>query len=321
MLSRVADSCYWMARYLERAEHTARLLAVRTEAMVEQGETESDEGWRRLLLALVGPEDAAKGGEARDIAFKLSFDRACRNSIYFSYAAARENARQVREQISSEMWERINREYLRLNAMRFDPLWDGSPAQSFRAMIDAIHLIKGITNATMSHGEGYHFIELGRHMERAQLMCELLDVYFGGETARSLPGIAAPKYFDWINLLKQCSGFEAYCKAYTANIVPEQIAEFLIFDEGLPHALRFTVDKIESALHEIAPGAPQSRRAAVMRRAGRLKALVDYAAMDEIKASGIGDFLNTVQRQCIGLHEAVYTSFVTYRVEDVLRSA
>jgi uncharacterized alpha-E superfamily protein len=219
------------------------------------------------------------------------------------------------------MWERINREYLRLNGMSFAPLWDASPAQGFRAMIDAIHLIKGITNATMSHGEGYHFIELGRHMERAQLMCELLDVYFGGETARSLPGIAAPTYFDWINLLKQCSGFEAYCKAYTANIVPEQIAEFLIFDGELPHALRFAVGKIERALHEIAPGAPQSRRAAVMRLAGRLKSHVDYAAMDEIKAAGIGDFLNAIQRQCGGVHDAVATSFVTYRVEDVLRSA
>jgi uncharacterized alpha-E superfamily protein len=91
MLSRVADSCYWMARYLERAEHTARLLAVRLEAMLEQGDAESDDGWRRLLLALVGPDDAAAGGEARDIAFKLSFDRTCPNSIYFSYAAAREN--------------------------------------------------------------------------------------------------------------------------------------------------------------------------------------------------------------------------------------
>lgn len=321
MLSRVADCCYWMARYMERAEHTARVLAVRLEAMVEQGEAESDHGWRRLLLGIEGKEAANAGGAARDIAFRLSFDKASGSSIVSCFNAARENARQVREHISSEMWERINKEYLRLQRMRFDEVWEANPAQSFRAMVEAIHLIRGITESTMRHGEAFDFIELGRFNERAQLMCELLDVYFGGEAAQALPGLPAPKYFDWINLLKQASAFEAYCKVYTANIVPAQIAEFLIFDRELPHSIRYAADEMEKAISEIAPGAPQNKRAAVLRRAGRLKAAVDYTSLEDVSKDGIGAFLNTILKQCYAVHDAVQASYISYGVADVVRQA
>lgn len=318
MLSRVADSLYWMARYAERAEHGARLLRVRLEAMIEQGELESSEGWRRTLYALADADPEDPAADPRDITFRVAFDRANPSSLISAIAAARDNARQVREQISSEMWEQINRQYLRVNQLDYDWIWSGNPAQAFIEIGDGIWMFQGIANSTMRHGEGFDFIELGTYIERAQLVARLLDVYLSPPQDDG-PKFSAPGYFDWISLLKQCTGFEAYCKVFTAQISPRKIAEFLIFDPEFPHSIRFSVDKIQSALEQIAPGAPQTRRAACARMAGRLKAFVDFGSMDEVVAGGIQPFLASVLKQCEAIHESVYSTYVSYGLEDVLK--
>ena len=318
MLSRVADSLYWMARYMERAEPSARLLRVRLEAMVSQGDLESSEEWRRKLHALADVQADDPSADPRDITFRVAFDRANPSSTLRSLMAARDNARQVREQISSEMWEHINRDYLKLTAMDFDWAWSGNPAQTFIDIGDGIWMFQGITHSTMRHGEGFDFIELGTYIERAQLVARLLDVYLSPPQEDG-PKFAAPGYFDWINLLKQCTGFEAYCKVYTAQVAPRKIAEFLIFDPEFPHSVRFAVDKVQSALEQIAPGAPQTRRAACARMAGRLKAFVDFSSMDEVAAGGIAPFLASVLKQCEQIHGAVYESYISYGIEDLVK--
>ncbi len=317
MLSRVADSLYWMARYAERAEHGARLMRVRLEAMIEQGELESSEGWRRTLYGMsdADPEDPA--ADPRDITFRVAFDRTNPSSIMSSLAAARDNARQVREQISSEMWEHINRQYLRISQLDYDWIWSGNPAQTFIDIGDGIWMLQGITQSTMRHGEGFDFIDLGTYLERAQLVARLLDVYLSPPQDDG-PKFAQPGYFDWISLLKSVTGFEAYCKVYTAQVSPRKIAEFLIFDPEFPHSVRFAVDKLQSALQQIAPGAPQIRRAACARMAGRLKAFVDFGSMDEVVATGIQPFLASVLKQCEAIHEAVYKTYISYGLEDVI---
>ena len=180
-------------------------------------------------------------------------------------------------------------------------------------------MFQGITNSTMRHGEGFDFIELGTYIERAQLVARLLDVYVSPPQEDG-PKFAAPGYFDWISLLKQCTGFEAYCKVYTAQISPRKIAEFLIFDPEFPHSIRFAVDKVQSALEQIAPGAPQTRRAACARMAGRLKAFVDFGSMDEIVAGGIQPFLASILKQCEAIHDSVYKTYISYGLEDVVKS-
>jgi len=317
MLSRVADSLYWMARYAERAEHGARLLRVRLEAMVEQGDIESNEGWRRMLYALadLDPDDPA--ADPRDITHRVAFERTNPSSVISSIAAARDNARAVRELISSEMWEQINRQYLRLTDLDFDFVWSSNPAQTFIDIGDGIWFFQGITNSTMRHGEGFDFIELGTYIERAQLVARLLDVYLSPPQEDG-PKFATPGYFDWISLLKQCTGFEAYAKVYTAQIAWRKIADFLIFDPEFPHSIRFAVDKVQSALEQIAPGAPQSRRAAIARMAGRMKASVDFGSIDEVVQGGIAPFLTSIQKQCEAIHNAVYATYISYGLEDVV---
>jgi len=315
MLSRVADSMYWMSRYLERAEHTARLLAVKLESMIEQSREDADSSWSRVVAALAPEERVAAPSDAFAITQNLAFDPANPSSLLSCLRNARDNARQVREQLSLEVWENLNRLYLKLQPMTMETIWVHQPAHLFREVLQDLHTLGGVTYSTLSHGEAWYFLELGRHIERAQLTSRLLDLHFGA--AASVVG-EAPKYFDWLVLLKFCSAFEPYCKAYTAAIRPEKIAEFLLFDAEFPHSVRFAVERVCAALLHVAPGAPPNRRAAVERLAGRLKASVDFTQIEELMSGPIAPFLDDISRQCEQIHDAVYASYIAYGAETVL---
>jgi uncharacterized alpha-E superfamily protein len=313
MLSRVAESMYWMSRYLERAEHTSRLIAVKLESMIEQSREDADSSWARVVAALSAEEHVPAQPDAFAITQGLAFDRVNPSSLLSSLNNARDNARQVREQLSMEVWENLNRLYLRLQPATMDGAWVHHPARLFRESLEDLHTLGGVTYSTLSHGEGWHFLELGRYIERAQLVCRLLDLHFGAAAMGD-----APKYFDWLVLLKFCSAFEPYCKTYTAAIRPEKIAEFLLFDAEFPHSVRFSVDRVCDALLHVAPGAPPLRRAAVERLAGRLKASVDFTQIEELMSGSIAPFLDDIGRQCEQIHDAVYASYIAYGAETVL---
>src|SRR5208283_3450564 len=158
MLSRVADSLYWMSRYLERAEHTARVLGVQLNLMLEQDPKSSDRRWQRVLGSLGHPGSAA---EDKDDPFSLAQTYALR-VITGGIASARENARQVREQISSEMWEHLNRLFHEVRRMESAGIWTSQPLDFLTLILESSHLVQGVTDSTMNHGEGWQFIQVGR---------------------------------------------------------------------------------------------------------------------------------------------------------------
>jgi uncharacterized alpha-E superfamily protein len=313
MLSRVADSLYWMARYVERGEHTARLVAVKLESMVEQSREEADAAWHRVVGALSAEEFAPMAHDAYTITQALAFNPRNPSSLVSSLHFARDNARQVREQLSTEVWEHLNKLYLRLQPVTTDAVWGHHPARTFREALEDFHTLEGVIYSTLSHNEGWHFLQLGRHIERAQLVSRLLDLHF-----RNLAGTTAPKYFDWLVLLKFCTAFEPYCKAYTAAIRPEKIAEFLIFDGEFPHSVRFSIDRVCDALERVATSAPAARRASVERLAGKLKATVDFGQIEELMSGAIVPFLADITRQCEQIHDSVHVSYIAYGAETVL---
>ena len=315
MLSRVADSLYWMSRYVERAEHTARVIAVKLDSMVEQTPEDAAASWARVAEALSGEKQAVRHADAFAITRKLAFDRDNDTSLINSLSMAPDNARQVREALSNEVWENLNRLYLRLSPVTMDSIWVHSPARLFREVLEDMHALEGVTYSTLSHGEGWYFLELGRHIERVQLVGRLLDLHF---TAAANEGEAGPKYFDWLVLLKFCTAFEPYTKRYTASIRPQKIAEFLLFDAEFPHSICFSVDRMTEALARVAPGAPPARRAAVERLAGRLKSAVDFGQVDDLMRGGIASFIADVIRQCEQIHKQLYSSYITYGAETVL---
>jgi uncharacterized alpha-E superfamily protein len=311
MLSRVADSLYWMSRYLERAEHTARVINVQLDLMLEMGSESDDSVWSRTRRALgIEKGDIPEGMQMTDALISNPQSRA---SIVTCINLARENARQVREQISSEMWEQLNMLFLEVKRTGRGQIKD------MRDFLEAIkqgsHLFQGITDATMTHGEGWQFIQVGRYLERAGLVSALVDVHFREFDSLEVP---VTEHLEWIGLLKSCTAFEAYCKAYTADLQPVRIAEFLLLHAQFPHSIRFSADALEKALKEIGSEVSERRSSRVERIAGKMRATLGFGQIDEILAGGLNAYLDTVRRQCAQVHGALYQTYVTYPIEAAL---
>ncbi len=315
MLSRVADSLYWMSRYLVRADHVARQLDVHLSIVPEQGSAAAS-GRRVRLLAALLPEDAPHTEVSTDeaLADLLTFNLDNDNSIVRCVAAARENARQIREQINSQLWEQINQIHLTVRAASLAQLWEGQPHLFYHGLNQEVYRFLGIADARMSRDQGWHFIQLGCHLERATATARLLDEEFrtrGKSPADQL------SYLEWVGLLRGCAALEAYGKVYT-EVEPRHIAEFLLLNPELPHSVHFAVDSIQRALTAIAVATHLGTEVRASRLAGRLHALLAYAQIDEIMETGLDVFLREVRQLCAQIHESVYLSFVAYPVESRL---
>jgi uncharacterized alpha-E superfamily protein len=315
MLSRVAESLYWMSRYLERAEHTARVIKVQLNLMLERETEDDDRHWKRTLKSLGIDLTEVKEGEAQAVSKALIHSAGSRSSIVSCIMAARENSRQVREQISSEMWEQLNRMFIEVNRSGADAAPDVS--DFLQAIKDGAHLFQGITDSTMTHGEGWQFIQAGRSIERASALATLLGVHF-----REFYGKAAePEPLEWIGLLRSCTAFEAYCKAYTADLRPDRIAEFLVLNPSFPHSIRFSADALETAMKQIGAEVSSRRSARVERIAGRMQATLAFGQIDEIMSGGLQAYLETVLRQCAQAHSALYQTYIAYPIEAALQAS
>ncbi len=336
MLSRVADCLYWMSRYLERAEHTARLLDVNLDQRLDQSPATAERRWDRLLVSLAIPSPAEGMGDAYSITETLTCNLTNVASIASCIMSARENARQVREQVNSEMWEQLNRLFLTVRQTSMEGLWQAGPHEFLQAVKEGAHLFQGITDATMSHGEGWQFIQIGRCIERAFTTAMLLDAYArtlfdpawllrqgdgdGAAESEDGPAGAAPDYLEWVGLLKSCTAFEAYCKVYTATIQPERVAEFLLLNAEFPRSIRFTAAAAQTALQAEGRLAGRHGAGRAERLAGRLRASLDYAQVDEILAEGIDGYLRSIRQQCAGIHDAIYQTYIAYPVDAALVS-
>jgi uncharacterized alpha-E superfamily protein len=316
MLSRVADHLYWMSRYLERAEHTARLIDVHLNLVLDHSNGTAGQRRAVLLTALGLPEPAAGVHDDYELAELLTFARSNPCSIVACMSAARENVRQVREQISSEMWEQINQLYLSVNAAQMSEMWANQPHDFYMAVKNGSHLFQGITDSTLSHGQGWHFIQLGRFLERAMATAHLLNVEY--QWMSQQPHVTLHSQLQLVGLLKSCTAFEAYTKVYTADLQTSMVGEFLLLNPEFPHAISFAVRMVQSALDAIAGVTESHKGARVYRLAGRLRAMLDYSQIDEIMAAGLASYLADLRHQCIQLHEAIYQTFITYPIEDKL---
>jgi uncharacterized alpha-E superfamily protein len=312
MLARVADSLYWIGRYVERAEHMCRLSDVMLSATLDRSEAATQVA--RIALSAVGDPNVAKAKSPYEAALALTLDREDEGSILSSISRARENARQVRDQITSETWERLNLIYLRMtdrNAAR--SFEDGSQLFLHDTIAD-LHLFKGAGDATMSHGEGWSFLLLGVYLERAQLIGSLLEVVFG-ETRRRRP---LGDHFALTSVLRMGCALEPYLRVYTAEMRPRYILQFLLLDEDFPRSIRFCAQEIEAHLSAIIRHAGMAGRVGPDRLAGRLRARMQYADLDEIETGGASDFLKTVLDECAAIHRSLYDTFVAYPLEDRL---
>jgi uncharacterized alpha-E superfamily protein len=321
MLSRVADSLYWMSRHLERAEHTARLIDVDFQLRLDQSPEAGSGRWRRLLEALQAPLPDDGKIDATTLTHILTLDKTNSSSIISCVASARENLRQVREQCSTEMWEQLNRLYLQVNSTTSSEAWLLHSSVFFRAVREGAHLFQGVTDSTMSHGEGWQYIQLGRFVERTDAVARLIGAYFSRlpySVDEALDqAVENEQYLEWVGLLKSCAAFEAYCKQYTAELRPLRVAEFLLLNAEFPHSVRFSVDKIHTALRAIAELTDRKADQPV-RLAGRLRATLSFSQIEEVMASGAHEYVESVRQQCSQAHTAIHQIYFDYPVEEAL---
>jgi uncharacterized alpha-E superfamily protein len=317
MLSRVADSLYWMSRYLERAEHTARLIDVDLQLRLDHSPDAGSERWLGLLQALQVPAPEDGSLDAETLTHLLTLDRTNPSSIISCVAAARENLRQVREQCSSDMWEQLNRLFLQVKSTASSEAGLLDSYQFFRAVQDGAHLFQGVTDSTMSHGEGWHYIQLGRFVERTDAVARLIGAHFNRLPHPLDQAVESEEYLEWVALLKSCAAFQAYCKAHTAELRPLRVAEFLLLNPGFPHSVRFSVDMIHTALRAISELTERKAEQPV-RIAGRLRATLSFSQIDEIMASGANAFVDSIRWQCSQAHTAIHQIYFDYSVESAL---
>jgi uncharacterized alpha-E superfamily protein len=308
MLARVADSLYWIGRYIERAEHLSRLADVMLIAAVDQ--TASAAQATRIAQAAVGDEPGAHGGGPYGAAHSLVFDRQAHGSVLTALARARDNARQVRDQITAETWERLNLLYLRVTDPAAGHGFAQQPEDFLHAVIADLHLFKGAADATMSHGEGWRFLLLGIHLERAQLISRLLGVCFG-DAARGDP---LQDHFALVNVLRMGCALEPYLRVYTADVQPAHVLQFMLLDEEYPRSLRYAAARIEEHLKAVSRYA-RIEGGSPDRLAGRLNARLQFADFADVAQGGASAFLATVVEECARIHEALYETFVAYPLE------
>ena len=295
MLSRTADHLFWMSRYTERAENTARMLNVVHEtALLPQSAERAQEGWLGMLSIseLIPAYTARHGTVTRDgVLHFMVRDGSNPSSILSCLRAARENARAVRGTLTSEVWETQNQTWLEVNRMLAEGAFERDPGQFFEWVKYRSHLSRGVTLGTMLQDEAFHFLRLGTFLERADNTARLLDVKFHAVESE-FHGLAPAReheadFYHWSAVLRSVSAFEVYRKVYRDAISPDRVAELLILRRDMPRSLHASLREVVDNLAQVS----NDHSAESQRRAGRLLADLQYGRIDEILATGLHAFL------------------------------
>lgn len=317
MLSRVADSICWMSRYIERAENVARFVDVNLHLMLDAPVGEEQQ-WQPLINTTGDHELFAKryGTATRENVIQfLTCDPEYGNSIYSCLRSARENARSIREIISSEMWEQINRFYLVVKEAADDLQTTAGQQKFFTEVKEASHLFSGIAEATMTRNEAWHFLRLGRMLERADKTSRILDVkYF--ILLRSAADVGTP--FDdlhWAAVLRSASAFEMYRKR-RGRMSPEGIVQFLLLDPEFPRAIRFCLNTARESLHAISGTPIGTFSNPAERFLGQLCSDLAYANVEEVVQGGLHEYLDDLQSKMNRAGQGIHDTFFAERVPE-----
>ena len=294
MLSRTADHLFWMARYTERAENTARMLDVNVQtALLPQSAEDTERGWRAMLGISELQDDFDRkysGLTARDVIDFMARDPANPSSIVSCLASARENARAVRGTLTTEVWETHNTTWLELQNQLRSKRLGSDPSPFFEWVKYRSHLSRGVTIGTMLKDEAFYFIRLGTHLERADNTARIIDVKFHGDGKQGEHAgqDAQRDFYYWAAILRSVSAFEIYRKVYRDVITPARVAELLMLRPDMPRSLMGCMEEVVANLKQVC----NDSSAATERFAGRLHAQLKFASIDDILEEGLHDYLD-----------------------------
>ena len=298
-----------MARYMERAEDITRILTVNFNALLDLPPHDVEQSWRSLIeITGDAPLYAQRfeGYTARNTMTFLLWDEGNPNSVFSCINLARENARTVREQISSEMWEQINRLYFHLRNVNRSAVLRG-PADLFATVRDGSHAFQGVTHATMTHGDGYHFIQLGKHLERSEKTARILDVKYA-----ALGGLEEGSPVQTIQLsamLRSCSAMESYRKT-AQTLQTTRVVEFMLLNREFPRTVYFCMNSVLDALKHIS----ESTENLATRTAGRIVSDLAYLDLAEVLGDGLHEYLERTLQRMNALGDDITRTFFSAQV-------
>ncbi len=333
MLSRHASSAYWIGRYIERAEATARMIDVHYHFGLESPLVGDALRWSSIL-AISGQNDMFQkrysSEDERSILHFFAFDPENDGSIYSCIRYARENARSIRDQISSEMWECVNRYYLDFQAWDVDKVLAGSPFSFFQKVKDGSHLFQGVTNRTLMMGETRDFHDAGRFLERADQTARILDVKYHDllprfaesairETVPSSVHLQDPvsvggavDVHGWIAVLKSVGAYEAFTKTFRQGVTPARVAQFLVLNPEFPASVRHSIGRVEGCMRRISGNRDLAPKNDAERAIGRLYGDLNYARAEDIIANGLHEFLQDVQVRCNVIGQSIFDTYLAF---------
>ncbi len=316
MLSRVANSLYWMSRYIERAENTARLVETNLELLLDfrsLDEQRLTEQWLPIVQA-AGDEEVffkrhpqATGAAVTEF---LVFQNDNPNSIVQCIRQARENGRTVRDQITVELWQELNRLYLFVRSDEARQVWMRSPGDFFAQIKASALQLTGIAYATLIQNEGWWFTQAGQFIERADKTSRILDVRYHDLPEFGLPtAVNQTVALEWSAILRSCSAWDAYRSIYGADVHPKWVAEFLVLSEDFPRSVRFCAAQLNTALRRISGAAEGRFVNGAERHAGRLLAELQFSTIEEIFESGLHGYLDELQVKLNRIGEKLFDAY------------
>ncbi len=319
MLSRVANSLYWMSRYIERAENIARILDVNLQLLLDyrsMNAAQVREHWLPIVQT-TGDHDVFEarnqGTTADAVAEFMVFAEDNPNSLVSSVCQARENARMVRDQIAIETWEELNRLYLFVQSPKARQMWRDSPTDFFNEIKASSLQLVGLSAATHIHNEGWWFSQAGRFIERADKTSRILDIRYHSLPARGLPQtVTQTEALGWSAIIRSCSAWDAYKSIYGGEVHPRHVAEFLLLNEDFPRSLRFCVDELNNALRHISGVAEGRFSNEAEKLAGRLVAELQFSTVEEVFENGLHDYLDKTQIKLNDIGDAMFHAYISH---------
>jgi uncharacterized alpha-E superfamily protein len=316
MLSRIADSLFWIGRYMERAEDIARILDVNYYMLLEGSHGPYRLRWEPLVVISGEHErffEVCPEANPQSVFDFLGFREDNPNSIVQCITNARENARTIRDRISREMWEDLNGLYLEVTRARVDEVMATGPHRFCTLVKFGSHRFHGVSQATLLRDEGWQFLQAGQALERAEMTARIVDVQYHS-LVEGLPGVGEPDYHQWMAVLKSVAAYEFYRRLYHSRIEPEKVAELLVLHPRHPRSIRFSIGTLQNALGAISGVGPDGCANEAERLVGRLHDTLKYDRIADIFGRGLHPFLAELQRTCRTIGEDIARSYFYYTV-------
>jgi len=323
MLSRVANSLYWMSRYIERAENISRLLDVNLQLMldfVSLDDQQLKEHWLPILRSAGDEETFFKHyttANSQSVTEFMTFREENPNSVLSCLFAARENARQIRDQISLEMFEVLNDCYHFLKSKDARDVWNMGAHDFYEQIKKYSQLFQGLTDSTFPRNEGYEFIQFGKFLERADKTTRILDLKYHILLPQVSDVGGAVDAAQWQAVLRSASALEGYRNFHVADIVPWKVVEFLLFSEEFPRAIRFCLQRVDNFLHLLAGTNKGEYKSEEERVFGRMLSEMNFMRIEDVMNSGLHQYLESIQTSLDRMDDFIHRAFMEHPPTDM----